>query len=400
MSSMHLVPFAKYGQVRVGLVGVGWRGLTLLHELCACEGAVITAVADELAERLDPVRAWLAKTGRPQPLYFSGSGNWQRLLEIDLDLVIIATSWQTHASLAIAAMEAGKHTALEVPAAMTIEECWQLVETCERTRRHCIILENCCYGYWEMLVKRMVMAGKLGTLTHAECAYIHNLRHQLFFMDDRQGWRRQAHIHLNGNHYPTHGLGPVAKCLQIGAGDAFDYLVSMSSREAGLSEYRDQNLATQDPRRKEVYSNGDVNVSLLRTKLGRTIVLQHDVVTPRPYDRIFLIGGTKGTFRDYPPRLYLDEITQSEEEWLDPAPYRADWEDPLWKEHGAQALAAGGHGGMDYLMILRLIEAMRQGQPPDIDVYEAAEWSAPGPLSIESGARRSAPLDFPDFRRP
>ena len=399
MASMHRIPFSRHETVRVGLIGTGWRGQTLLHELCACEGTQILALADELPERLEEPLAWLQENRRPRPLAFSGPDSALRLLETDLDLVVIATSWQTHTPLALAAMEAGKHAALEVPAAVSVEQCWQLVETSERTRRHAVILENCCYGYWEMLVRRMVLAGKLGTLTHAECAYIHNLRRDLFLRDDHQGWRRQAHVHLNGNHYPTHGLGPVAKCLQIGEGDAFDYLVSMSSREAGLSEFRDQQLASDDRRRAERYANGDMNVSLLRTKLGRTIVLQHDVVTPRPYDRIFLIAGTQGTFRDYPPRLYLDEVTHSELEWLDPAAYRAEWEDPLWTEHGEQALAAGGHGGMDFLMMLRLVETMRQGLAPEMDVYEAAEWSVPGPLSFESVARRSTALDFPDFRR-
>ena len=399
MTSMHQIPFAKHDPVRVGLIGTGNRGTSLLGELCACQGAVISALADILPERLDPQRAVLAENGRPQPLYFSGSDSAQRLIDQDLDLVVIATSWLSHAPLAAAAMEAGKHVAVEVPAAGTVEDCWRLVETSERTQRHCIMLENCCYGYWEMLVKRMVLAGKLGTLTHAECAYIHNLRSYLYDMGDHKAWRRQAHTQFNGNLYPTHGLGPVAKCFQIGAGDAFDYLVSMNSREAGLSEFRDGYLPAGDPRREEIYTCGDMNVSLLRTKLGRTIVLQHDVVTPRTYDRIFLVSGTKGTFRDYPPRLYLDDVTTSEEEWLDPTPYKAEWEDPLWKEHGADALAAGGHGGMDYLMILRLIEIMREGLPPDSDVYEAAEWSVPGPLSMESAARRSMPLDFPDFRR-
>ena len=399
MTSMHGVAFAKHEQVRVGLIGTGWRGQTLLHELCACEGTVAAALADELPERLEEPLAWLKENQRPAPRCFSGPDCASRLLELELDLVIIATSWETHTPLAVAAMQAGKHAALEVPAAMTVEQCWQLVEASERTRQHAMILENCCYGYWEMLVRRMVKAGKLGTLTHAECAYIHNLRKDLFLRDEHQGWRRQAHVKINGNHYPTHGLGPVAQCLGIGAEDAFDYLVSMSSLEAGMSEFREANLPPADPRRKETYANGDSNVSLLRTKLGRTVVLQHDVVTPRPYDRIFLVAGTKGTFRDYPPRLYLDEVTHSELEWLDPAPYQAEWEDPLWKEHGAQALASGGHGGMDFLMMLRLVETLRQGLAPEIDVYDAAEWSVPGPLSVESVARRSSAVDFPNFRR-
>ena len=398
MTTMHGVPFKQIPQVRVGFVGVGGRGQGLINEMLYGEGVELVAIADERADMIDMTHALLEQRGRQRPATFCGVESWKKLLELDLDLVCIATSWESHAPIAAAAMEAGVHAAVEVPAAVTIEQCWQLVETSERTRKHCVILENCCYGYWEMLAKRMAFAGLFGTITHAECAYIHDLRYQLLFQDNIQQWRRQAHIHRNGNHYPTHGLGPVAQCLKIGEGDAFDYMVSMSSREASLTEYREENLASADPRREEVYRNGDMNVSLLRTKKGATIVLQHAVVTPRPYDRIFLLAGSKGSFRDYPPRLYLDKIAKGDE-WLNPEDYRAEWEDPLWTHQGELALKLGGHGGMDFLMMVRLIEAMHLGQPPDVDVYDAADWSAPGPLSFESVARRSTALDFPDFRR-
>ncbi len=397
--SMHGVAFDRYPQVRVGFVGVGWRGQGLMGDLLACDGVEITAVADERQDMLDMAQEKLAEQGRRIPKFFSGPECWKGLLEQDLDLVYVATSWETHTPIAVAARQASKHVAVEVPAAVTLEQCWQLVETSERMHRHCVILENCCYGYWEMLVKRMAYAGMFGTIIHAECAYIHDLRHQLFFMDDHQGWRRQAHVHTNGNHYPTHGLGPVAQCLKIGDGDAFDYMVSMSSRESSLTEYRARNLIADDPRSKEIYTCGDMNVSLLRTKLGRTIVLQHDVVNPRPYDRIFMISGSRGAFRDYPPRLYLDEAARSEEEWLNPDDYRAQWEDPLWTHQGELATKLGGHGGMDFLMTYRLIETMRQGLPPEMDVYDAADWSAPGPLSVVSVASRSSAVDFPDFRK-
>jgi predicted dehydrogenase len=340
----------------------------------------------------------LANAGRPSPAVFTGPHAGQRLLEQDLDLVYIATPWETHTHFAVAAMEAGKHVGLEVPAAVTLEECWQLVEASERTRRHCVMLENCCYDYWETLVKRMVRAGLFGTLTHAECAYLHDLR-QALLEDCSEGlWRRQHHIRRDGNLYPTHGLGPVAQIFEIGSTDAFDYLVSMSSLSAGLAEFRDQTLPADDPKRSEHYANGDMNISLIRTKLGRTIVLQHTSASPRPYDRMFLVQGTRGMFRDYPPRLYLDGASQHEE-WLPLEAYRAEWEDPLWKQYGEQARKLGGHGGMDFIMNFRLVQLMREGLPPDSDVYDAADWSAPGPLSEQSVARRSAAVDFPDFRR-
>jgi len=260
------------------------------------------------------------------------------------------------------------------------------------------MLENCCYDYWEMLVKRMAFAGLLGELIHAECAYIHDLRAMLLSDQSEGLWRRQPHIDRNGNLYPTHGLGPVAQCLRIGDGDAFDYLVSMSSRAVGLSAYRDRTVAAASPKRQEQYQCGDMNVSLLRTKQGKTIVLQHDVVTPRPYERSLLLAGTQGTFRDYPPRLFLDSVA-SHEMWLPLDNYRADWEDPLWTHVGELARKRGGHGGMDFVMNYRLMQTMQEGLPPDMDVYDAADWSAPGPLSDQSVAQRSAAVDFPDFRR-
>jgi predicted dehydrogenase len=397
MSSMHGIPFAPRPAVNAGLIGCGGRGRWLLGDLLACDGVEIRALADIQESAVQQALAQVSKAKQPDPRAFWGADALRRLLEISLDVVYIATPWDTHAPYAVAVMEAGKHAAVEVPAAIHLEECWRLVETSERTRQHCIMLENCCYDYWEMLVKRMVQAGLLGTIVHAECAYIHDLRAMLFEDTSEGLWRRIPQTQRNGNHYPTHGLGPVAQILEIGSQDAFDYLVSMSSRSVGLAEYRDRTLNLEDTRRKEKYIAGDINLSLIRTKLGKTIVLQHSTVLPRPYDRIFLVSGTRGTFRDYPPRLYLEGAGR-EEEWLPLDEYRQKWEYPLWREVGELARQRGGHGGMDYLMNYRLVQTMRLGLPPDSDVYDAAEWSAPGPLSEMSVAQRSAVVDFPDFR--
>ncbi len=398
MTTMHNVPFEKHDCIRFGLIGAGERGRYLLHELLACEGVEVKAIADVSEQAVKKASERVSQAGYKPPVTFTGPDAWRRLLEEDLDLVYIATPWNTHTPYAVAAMEVGKHVGVEVPAAETLEECWQLVETSERTRRHCVMLENCCYDYWETLVKRMVRAGLLGTLTHAECAYIHDLRAMLLTDYSEGLWRRRPHLTRTGNLYPTHGLGPVAQIMGIGEEDAFDFMVSMSSLSAGLSEYRDRVLPPDDPKRAETYILGDMNTSLIRTRRGRTILLQHSVVSPRPYDRIFLISGTRGTFRDYPPRLYLDGVNRHEE-WLPLDEYRAQYEDPLWTHFGEQARKQGGHGGMDFIMNYRLVQIIRAGLPPDSDVYDAADWSAPGPLSDLSIARRSAPVDFPDFRR-
>jgi hypothetical protein len=397
--TMRNVPFTPRDHVRVGFIGMGSRGTYLMGDFLVLPGMEVAAVCDMNPAATERAAGRALEKGQREPRVFSGAEGWRRLLEMDLDLVYITSPWEFHAPYAVAAMEAGKHVGVEVPAAVTLEECWQLVETSERTRRHCVMLENCCYGYWEMLVQRMARSGQFGTLTHAECAYIHDLRRLLSApAQSRKNWRLQHHRERDGNLYPTHGLGPVARCLDIGESDEFDYLVSVSSREAGLSEYCEQHLPEGDNLRPSAFRCGDMNVSVIRTKQGRTILLQHDVVTPRPYDRNFLISGTKGLFRDYPPRLYLDGVG-AHDEWLPLEEYQRKWEDPLWTHQGKMARAMGGHGGMDFLMNYRLAQAIREGTPPDMDVYDAALWSVPSALSEQSVASGSQPVKFPDFRR-
>jgi len=295
-------------------------------------------------------------------------------------------------------MQAGKHVGVEVPAAYTVEDCWKLVDASERTRRHCVIMENCCYDYDELLVLNMIRAGLLGELVHGECAYNHDLREILFETRDEGLWRRRHHTLRDSNLYPTHGLGPLANYMGVNRGDKFEYLVAMSSGHWGLEAYREEHLAAEDPRRKEVYRCGDYNTSLIKTAKGRSIMLQHNVSTPRPYDRINLIQGTKGIFRDYPSRVFV-EGQEGGHAWQGTDKFKAKYEHELWRKEGERARELGGHGGMDYLMCYRLVECMRQGLTPDMDVYDAASWSAPGPLSEMSVAKGSAPVKFPDFTR-
>ena len=243
----------------------------------------------------------------------------------------------------------------------------------------------------------MVRAGLFGDLTHGACAYNHDLRSVLFSNESEGLWRRLENVQRNGNLYPTHGLGPVAHYMDINRGDRFDYMVSMSSPSLSLQAYRKEKIPADDPRWKEVYRNGDLNVSLIKTAWGRMITLEHDVATPQPYDRINLIAGTKGIFRDYPPRIFVDGGGPDEFGPLDP--YKEEFAHPYWKQVGRLARELGGHGGMDFVMAYRLIECMREGAPPDIDVYDAAAWSAPGPLSELSVAKGGIPVKFPDFTR-
>ena len=393
------MPFEAKDVVRIGFVGCGGRGMSLLNDLLGVPKVEIKAVCDILPDRTAMAQALAEKRGQKRPeAYTKGELHYEEMVRRDdLDVVYIPTPWRWHVRMAVAAMEAGKHAVVEVPAAVTLEECWKLVEVSERTKRHCIMIENCCYGYNEMLVNRMVKAGLFGELLHAECAYNHDLRKILFENRSEGLWRRAEHIGRNGNLYPTHGLGPVAWYLGIHKGDRFDHMVSMSSPEAGLTAHRKATVPAGDPKWQEKYDCGDVNTSLLKTAQGRTIVLQHDVSNPRPYDRINLVAGTKGIFRDYPARLYL-EGQQGGEKFVPLKEWKARYEDPLWTELKKVA-SKGGHGGMDYVMNWRLVDCVRRGLVPDLNVYDAAAWSAPTPLSEKSVAAGSAPVKFPDFMR-
>jgi predicted dehydrogenase len=400
VETMKGVPFSRTPTVRIGFIGLGGRGSGLFGDLLALDGVRIVAVCDLVTERARNASGRTEKAGQPAPEVYGGDERaYEKLCaRDDIDLVYIATPWDWHVPMAVCAMEHGKHAAVEVPAATTLSDCWKLVDTSEKTRKHCVQLENCCYGWSEMLVLNMVRAGMLGDLTHGEAAYIHDLR-SLLLADESEGlWRRVPHIKRNGNLYPTHGLGPVARYMDIHAGDRFDMMVSMSSMERSLTAYRDSHLPADSPKRKERYVCGDMNISLIKTAMGRTVVLQHDVVTPRPYSRINLIAGTKGTFCDYPPRIHLDG-QEGGEEWAPLERHKDAFEHPYWKNMGEIARKRGGHGGMDFLMNWRLIQCFHEGIAPEMDVYDAAAWSAPGPLSETSVAKGSAPVPFPDFTR-
>lgn len=398
--SMIGVPFERRATVRIAIVGTGLRGRSVLGEFVNIPNVRITAVNDIVREKADKARAIVEKTGQPAPaVYVGGDHGYRELLKRDdIDVVYIATPWEWHAPQSLEAMKAGKHVAVEVPAAYTLKDLWELVDTSERTRRHLMMMENCCYDYDELLVLNMVRAGVFGELVHGEAAYNHDLRAILFETKDEGLWRRAHHTLRDSNLYPTHGLGPVANYMDINRGDKFDFMVAMSSGSHGLQDYRKENVHASDPRQKEVYKAGDYNTNLIKTARGRSIMLQHNVTTPRPYDRINLIQGTKGIFRDYPSRIYI-ERDKADHRWQNIDAYKEKYEHNLWRVVGEQARKLGGHGGMDYLMCWRLVQCLREGLVPDMDVYDAAAWSAPGPLSEISVAKGSMPIKFPDFTR-
>ncbi len=395
-------------RVRVAVIGLH-RGMTHVASCLGIDFVDVVAVCDWHNERAVQAADLCEKQCGTRPAVYGGSENaWEQLVaRDDLDAIYIATPWCWHVPMAVRAMEHGKAAFIEVSAALTVEDCWRLVDTSERSQRHCVMLENCCYGENELFVLNLARQGVFGELTHAECAYLHDLRGELFALGGEGDWRRDYHEHLNGNLYPTHGLGPVAQYLGVGRGDQFKFLVSVSSPERGLSQTRDERHPNGGRHADEKYLCGDMNTSILKTELGRTILLQHDVVSPRPYSRINALYGTGATFFDYPARLALDAPKRhglqspGPHEWLAEADMkimREKFTHPLWQQLAERA-KGGGHGGMDYVMSWRLLDCLRQGITPDSVVYDAAAWSSLIETSLRSVATGSMPVHIPDFTR-
>lgn len=395
-------------RIRVAHIGLH-RGMTHVHNCLKLDYVDVVAVCDLIDDRAQAAAKACTDAGRPRPAIYSGTEHiWEKMVDRnDLDAVYIATPWAWHVPMALRTMEQGKHAFIEVAAAVTIEDCWRLVNTSERVQKHCVMLENCCYGENELFVLNMAREGVFGDLVHAECAYLHDLRSMLFSLGTEGDWRRDYHWQYNGNLYPTHGLGPVAQYLGVGRGDQFKFLVSMSSPERSLTQYRNEHQPNGGRHKNEKYLCGDMNTSLIKTEHGRSIMVQHDVVLPRPYSRINALCGTDATFFDYPARLAIDKPKQyglaagGSEEWLDDADLakmRAQFTHPLWRKLQESA-KGGGHGGMDFVMNWRLIDCLRTGRTPDSVVYDAAAWSSIIELSVRSVGGGSVPVNIPDFTR-
>ena len=386
--------------VRIAYVGIGGQGGGHVNNLLKIPGCRITAVCDIRPERTDWATKKITEAGQPAPaVYNKGPHDFERLCETeDVDLVYNATPWEFHVPIMLAAMKNGKHTATEVPAAMTVDDCWAMVESAEKHKKHCLLMENCNYDRMEMMVYNIVRQGLFGEILHAEGGYLHDLR-AIKFADEGEGlWRRAWATKLNGNLYPTHGLGPIANCFDNNRGDRFAYLVSMSGPARGLQEWRKEHVAADSPKQKEVYVLGDMNVSLIKMQSGKTIVVEHCTNLPRPYSRVHVVQGTKGLFQGYPSRVYIEGTSARNDEWDDAAEWLKEYDHPLWKEIGSKA-AGAGHGGMDFLEDWRLIKCLNEGTPTDMNVYDAASISAVVGLSVQSVAKESQPVSFPDFTR-
>lgn len=387
--------------VRIGFIGLGNRGPSAVVRMSKIEGVDIKGLCDLRPEKAEAAKQKIANTPHKPDLYTANENVWKKLCERDdIDLIYIATPWHLHTPMAVYAMEQGKHVAVEVPSATTLEECWQLVETSEKTRKHCMILENCCYDFFELLTLNMARQGFFGEIVHVEGAYIHYLIDHNFSKTVYQDmWRLRQNAAHNGNLYPTHGLGPVAQILNINRGDKMDYLVSMSGNDFSMGP-RAKELAATDDFYKQFANKsyrGNMNTSTIRTSLGKTLMIQHDVSSPRPYSRLHTLSGTKGAAQKYP---LPGRIATGHEDWLKPAEMKEleqKYQPPIVRRIGELAKKVGGHGGMDFLMDWRLIDCLRNGLPLDMDVYDAASWSSIMPLSQLSITNRSNSVDIPDF---
>ncbi|MFC1761036.1 Gfo/Idh/MocA family protein [Planctomycetota bacterium] len=384
--------------IKIGFVGIGNMGSGHVRNLLGIEGAQVTAVCDIRPERTDWAVKTIIESGFEKPaVYGRDEQDFVRMCETeDLDLVYNAAPWRYHTPICLAAMRNGKHAASEVNIAQTLEECWALVEMAEKTQRHCVMMENCCYDRTEMMIMNMIKAGLFGEIVHGEAGYLHDLRKLKFSPTTYQGmWRIQHSLTRNGNLYPTHGIGPMAWCMDIHHGDAFDTLVAVSTKSLGLPAYALEHHPEWADRE---FALGDVCICLIKTKLGKTLICKHDTNLPRPYSRDFLVQGVKGIARKYPDqRIHIEGRTKGHG-WDKLQDYRDEFEHPVWKRLQEKAQGAG-HGGMDYIEDYRLIQALRQGLAPDICVYDSVAWSAVTPLSEKSIAHGGQPVSFPDFTR-
>jgi predicted dehydrogenase len=389
--------------VRMAIIGLGMRGSGAVYRYNFIEGAKVVALCDVVPENVKRAQEILREAGKPLAEEYTDSLSWKEICERDdIDLIYVCTHWDLHTPIAVYAMEHGKHVATEVPAALTIDECWQLVNTAEKTQKHCMQLENCNYDFFEMATLNMAQKGLFGEIIHGEGAYIHDLR-WLNFKEDGGCWNMWRLKHLeeeDGNTYPTHGFGPICHIMNIHRGDKMNYLTSMSTNQFGMSAYAKEKFGEDSDYAKADYKKGDMNTTLVKTQNGKTIMIQHDVTSPRPYSRIHLVSGTKGFARKWPKKgIALDPDAHSFLSDEEMAKLLKEYEHPITKEVGAKAKEVGGHGGMDFIMDYRLIYCLRNGLPLDQDVYDAAEWSAIIELSRFSVEHESMPVKVPDFTR-
>lgn len=410
----------KLETVRVAFVGLGMRGPGAVARFTYIPGVQIVALCDYVESRAEACQKYLRDAGLPPADIYSGENGYEEICKReDVDLVYVATDWDHHFPVAKCALENGKHTAIEVPSAMNVKQCWELINLSERTRKHCMILENCCYDWYELNTLNMAQNGVFGEILRGEGAYIHNLDE---FWDyywknpdgsdpDQLGWRMKYNMENRGDLYATHGLGPVALAMNIHRGDRFTTLVAMDTKSAHGKDYVEKKTG----KRPDVYRNGDQTTTLMRTAEGKVVEIQHNVMNPQPYNRLYKLTGTKGYATKYPEAHYALDKSQltasgvapkvddlSSHGFLPEAEHKALWDKythPIIKKYGEMAQKVGGHGGMDFFMDVRLVYCLQNGLPLDMDVYDLAEWCCLAELGSLSMDNNCASVEFPDFTR-
>ena len=399
--------------LRAAFIGLGYRGNDHLRNFASLPGTTVVGLCDlyqdHVEEKLNTLQNLRPGLNKEEvKTYWGDEEAWRSMLEeVQPDLVFISTNWANHAPMAIGCMEKGAHAFVEVPLATSIEDLWAIIDTSEKTQRHCMMMENVNYGRDELLFLNLCRQGYIGELLHAEAAYIHELRWQMKEEERGTGsWRTYHYAHGKGNLYPTHGLGPVAQYMNLARSeDTFSKLVSFSSPPKGRQLHAKENFPPDHKWNQLDFLNGDINTSLVKTQLGRSIMIQWDETSPRPYTRHNLIQGTLGTLAGFPTRVAkeggVEDITQDHHRWVQGENLAALYEKfdhPLYKKLNSSTKNSG-HGGMDGIMMYRIVQCLQQGLPLDQNVYEGAFWSAVGPLSAASVESDGMPQDFPDFTR-
>lgn len=403
--------------VRIAFIGLGMRGPGAVSRMTNIPGVEIVALCDVVEENVKKVNRMLEKRGFPPAQEFYGdTAVWRQVTALpNVDLVYIATDWLHHAQIGIQAMKDGKHAAIEVPSAMTMEEIWTIINTSEQTRKHCIPLENCVYDMFELTTLNMVQQGILGEVMHGEGAYIHGL--QPYWLKYWENWRMDYNQKHRGDLYPTHGLAPVCQAMNIHRGDKMNFLVSVDTKAIGNPAFIKEKTGEE----MKDFRNGDHTSTLIRTENGKSILIEHNVTSPRPYSRMYQLTGTKGFANKYPTEGYaldggeIDPEIAANHENLNahdflPADVKAammkKYQHPITKVMFDEtqtvlekAEKVGGHGGMDFVMDYRLITCLQKGLPMDMDVYDLAEWCCLIPLTEISLDNNSAPVEIPDFTR-
>ena len=402
-------------KIKVAFVGVGARGTAAVHRVSMIPGVDIVAICDRDPDRVDANLKWLAdRKYRSVPKTYIGDEAYKDLCDFgDCDVVYCATPWALHQPVALRALNGGKIPLVEVTAALTTDECWELVEASERLQIPCMQLENCVYGEIELLELNLARLGMFGEITHVEGAYIHDLRGVIRSVgnDGESGgewmWRYGENMAHKGNRYPTHGLVPLCQTLGINRGDRMDFLVSLENgpHNVNYEYFRKEVLDDADPRKKDGPAEmGDMNTTLIKTVNGRSIMVQHDVSSPRPYSRACLISGTKGIMRDYPLMCAFEDRCNDHKAhaWFEKDKVddiRRRYMHPMWRDVSAVAAKVGGHGGMDFIMDLRWVWCLQNGEPLDMDVYDLAATSCLCELTEKSVKSGSKPVSIPDFTR-